>query len=253
MLCPDCRGRAGNLNCARCEGSGEVCERCKGTGFLYRLASDGHTATVECTCGKVSERRRNVLWPFLERYSSLHGELQHKSFENFKARPGLPEVQQAYHASLNFVRQPHGWLFFNGNTGVGKTHLAAAMANALLARGQLVLFLNVPELLNFLRAGFHARDARDPDFDTRLQTIKDFPILILDDWGAQSDTPWADEQLYLILNHRTERALPTVVTSNQPLKDIEPRVRSRLMNRHLGKMVEMLAPDYRDPRLVFES
>src|SRR5438045_7998222 len=66
-----------------------------------------------------------------------------------------------------------------------------------------------------------------------LQTIKDFPILILDDWGAQSDTPWADEQLYLILNHRTERALPTVVTSNQPLKDIEPRVRSE--ERRVGK------------------
>ncbi len=245
MLCPDCRGRAGNLNCARCDGTGEVCARCKGVGFLYRLGPDGHTVTVECTCGKVSERRTKVLWPFLERYSSLRGELAHKTLENFKTRSGLPEIHQAHQAALKFARQPKGWLFFDGNTGVGKTHLAAAIANALLTRRQLVLFLNVPELLNFLRAGFHARDARDPDFDTRFQTIKDFPILILDDWGAQSDTPWADEQLYLILNHRTERALPTVVTSNQPLKDIEPRVRSRLMNRHLGQMIEVLAPDYR--------
>ena len=79
-----------------------------------------------------------------------------------------------------------------------------------------------------------------------MQTIKGFPVLILDDWGAHSDTPWADEQLYLILNHRTGRVLPTVVTSNLILEDIDPpRVRSRLMNRLIAEIVEMFAPDFR--------
>src|SRR5947199_310295 len=95
------------------------------------------------------------------------------------------------------------------------------------------------------RGRFQKRDGRDPDFESRLQTIKGFPVLILDDWGAHSDTPWADEQLYLILNFRTERVLPTVITTNVPLESLEPRIESRLRNRHLSTVIEIIAEDYR--------
>ncbi|MBI1801243.1 MAG: ATP-binding protein [Chloroflexi bacterium] len=194
-------------------------------------------------------RRASRLWPFLERYSSLRGDLLTKSFDNFKPRPGLPSLLQALDASKKFAGEPKGWLLLSGRPGIGKSHLAAAIANRLIKSQTLVLFLNVPELLSFLRAGFAANQTDDPDFDKRLQTIKDFPVLILDDWGAHSDTPWADEQLYLILNYRTERVLPTVVTTNLPLQELEPRVRSRLMNRRIGQVIKISAPEEADYRL----
>ncbi|MBI5877496.1 MAG: ATP-binding protein [Chloroflexi bacterium] len=245
IACPDCAGREPDPSCARCDGSGLVCARCKGTGYVYRNGPDGAAEPAECACDKVARRRAAVLWPFLERNSSLRGDLLNKTFDNFRMRDGFADVRAALDGARAFARNPKGWLVLNGRPGVGKTHLSAAIANDLIARRQPVLFLNVPELLGFLRAGFNTGSGRDPDFDQRLQTIKSFPVLVLDDWGAHSDTPWADEQLYLILNYRTERTLPTVISSNIPLEDVEPRIRSRLLNRHLSRVVELLAPDFR--------
>ena len=207
-------GVAGNRSCARCDGTGIVCVYCKGIGFVYRQAGDGRTVASECQCGKAIVRRASALRPVLEQYSSLSGDLLQKSFEGFRKRDGFPDLREALECAQSYAKKPKGWLVLIGKPGVGKTHLAAAIANTLRARHQLVLFLNVPELLAFLRAGFHSHGTQIPDFDARLKTIKDCPVLILDDFGAHSDTPWADEQLYIILNHRTEQRLPTVITMN---------------------------------------
>jgi DNA replication protein DnaC len=57
---------------------------------------------------------------------------------------------------------------------------------------------------------------------------------VLDDLGAQNDTPWAAEKLYQILDHRYRRRLPLLVTTNvnlyAPQGRIEPRVLSRILD-----------------------
>jgi len=77
----------------------------------------------------------------------------------------------------------------------------------------------VPDLLDHLRATY------GPDsevrFDERFEEVRDAPVLILDDLGTQNATPWAQEKLYQILNHRYNAQLPTVVTTNQDLADID--------------------------------
>jgi DNA replication protein DnaC len=48
------------------------------------------------------------------------------------------------------------------SAGNGKTHLAAAAANTLIARGRAVLFATAPELLVMIWDGFDAGQAEDP-------------------------------------------------------------------------------------------
>lgn len=196
----------------------------------------------ECPeCRTVATRRALSM----QAMSSLRGKLLTYSFRSFSPVRG---AKQAYAAAQAFAREPEGWLVILGPNGNGKTHLAAAIANYLLERGVAVVFLNVPDLLDYLRSAFAPRREWDDSklsFDERFEAIKNAPVLILDDLGAEGETSWANEKLYQILNYRTDLALPTVITGNLKLSDVESRLRSRLGNRLLGKVVQNSAPDYR--------
>jgi DNA replication protein DnaC len=134
-------------------------------------------------------------------------------------------------------------LILKGNYGCGKTHLAAAIANYQVEHGQPVLFVVVPDLLDHLRATFSPDSAIT--FDRRFETVRTAPLLILDDLGAQSSTPWAQEKLYQVLNHRYNAQLPTVITTNYELEDLDARLRSRIAELGWSSVVAILAPDYR--------
>jgi DNA replication protein DnaC len=99
-------------------------------------------------------------------------------------------------------------------------------------------------LLDLLRFAF---DAEDVTFEQRFEQIRTAALLVLDDFGTQSATAWAQEKLFQIVNYRYINHMPLVVTTNIPLDEIEPRIRSRLTDPELVSKISILAPDYRDP------
>ncbi len=105
------------------------------------------------------------------------------------------------------------------------------------------MFVVTPDLLDHLRAAFGPTS--ESGVDERLETIRETPLLILDDLGAHHTTPWAQEKLFQILNHRYNSRLPTVITTNQRLEELDPRIASRLADLDLSQVFEIPAPDYR--------
>ena len=187
----------------------------------------------------------------LRKISNL-GALSHMTFESFvlEGQGHLPEAQKitlemAYNRARIFAEKAEGWLVLQGGFGCGKTHLAAAIANYRLQRGHPVLFVVVPDLLDHLRATY--RPTSEVAYDERFEQVRTAPLLILDDLGTQSTTPWAQEKLYQIVNYRYNERLPTVITSNCELKEIDLRLRSRLVDSELTTVVHIRAPDYRRP------
>jgi DNA replication protein DnaC len=152
-------------------------------------------------------------------------------------------LRLAYDYARNYAQDPQGWLVFRGGYGCGKTHLAAAIANYRLQRGHPALFVVVPDLLDKLRAAYSPTST--VGYDQRFQEIRTHPLLVLDDLGTQSNTPWADEKLFQIFNYRYVAELPTVITTNFELDEIEVRIRSRLSSIDLVHQVPVMAPDYR--------
>ena len=242
---PEKRSAAKNGSVLSSSPANQPCSHCGGSGFLRYDVPYGDPnfgKLRECPdCQTAAARRVQAMLSI----SSLHGQLLQHSFRNFEQSEG---AGQAYHAAFAFAQKPAGWLIFHGKNGSGKTHLAAAIANYLRERGVVVLYLTVPDLLDYLRTAFAPKREWGDDnlsFEDRFEAIKSAPVLVLDDFGAESETPWANEKLYQILNYRTDLALPTVITTNLKLMDIEPRLRSRLGNTMLGKVVLNAAEDYR--------
>ncbi len=186
----------------------------------------------------------------LESRSGLELELlRNMTFDNFDhKRTDLPPDQRenlrmVFSGAEGFARSPEGWLIFQGVNGCGKTHLAAAIANYRLTQGKPAFFVVVPELLDHLRSTF------SPDskisYDEFFEKLKETPLLILDDFGEQSATPWAQEKLYQLINYRYNARLPMVVTTCLSLEEIEPRISSRMVDPRISLVFNITAPDYR--------
>jgi len=177
--------------------------------------------------------------------------LRNMTFKSFDTRRlNLPteqrqNLEQAYRLALNFAESPQGWLVLQGESGCGKTHLAAAIANYQLQAGKPVLFIPVADLLDRFRAAF-SPDSK-VSYDELFERVKQAPLLILDGLEGQSTTSWAQEKLYQLLNYRYNAQLPTVITTRltmQDLMDMDDRIGSRMADTRFNMVFPIIAPNY---------
>lgn len=221
------------------------CAICQDAGYLRSDYPVGHPSfglITQCDCKRRELQDANA--ESLHRLSNLHM-LSHLNFDTFDT--SISGVEDAYASALEYAQNPAGhWFFLFGPVGVGKTHLAAAIANYSMSSQKVSTYFDeVPDLLDHLRATF------DPNlstgYDERFQLIRDVGLLVLDDLGTENATPWAREKLYQIINHRYVEQLPTVITSNVDQKKVDDRIMSRIRDHRLTHYVEIDADDYRRP------
>jgi DNA replication protein DnaC len=226
-----------------------LCPICGGAGFLRQDVPVAHPEfgkLVKCECQlRVDETKR------LDKLRTISNMklMKRFTFEAFVPEGiGLTEdrrrnLRMAYGTALEFADEPTGWLVLLGGYGCGKTHLAAAIANQSITRGKAALFVVVPDLLDHLRSTYSPYSSTT--YDQRFEDIRTASLLILDDLGSHSATPWAQEKLFQLFNYRYNAQLPTVVTSNHELEEIDVRIRSRLIDPDLSRIMTILAPDFR--------
>lgn len=130
-------------------------------------------------------------------------------------------------------------LYLFGIPGSGKTHLAAAIGNAVLS----ARFMTAPELLLSIKKTFKDDGADDSLLDSLSQT----KLLILDDLGSEKPTEWVKETLFILIDRRYTHNLPTVITSNYSLDELKMRLGYRIASRiaEVCEMVELRPNDYR--------
>ncbi len=219
-----------------------------GLSLVAKLTGDGTT---------VGERRINIPKAMLERMTFETFNPDGAQSATFHDRAA---VSLAFESAKQFANSelPTPWLYIHGPTGVGKTHLAVATANALDDLGSSVTFWSVSDLLDGLRMTYSA--SNESDFYTLFESVRNAEILILDEFGQQNMTDWALEKLHQLIGYRHDRLLRTVITSQYILwewadnsdwgrvrgKHQWESIRSRLNDSSVVTEKLMAAPDYRN-------
>lgn len=209
----------------------------------------GSVVPCKCAMQESVESRSDRL----RRYSNI-GALARLTFANIIARgrsAGAREQEQ-YKRCVDdahaFADAPDGWLLLSGASGCGKTHIAAAIVNRIVERGEPALFVVVPDLLDHLRAAY--QPGAEVGYDDLFERVRNAPVLVLDDLGTQAPTPWAQEKLFQLINHRFNTRLPTVVTTNLAPDQIDDRLRTRLTDAGIARVYSLEAKKLSDLRTL---
>jgi DNA replication protein DnaC len=127
---------------------------------------------------------------------------------DFSFNPTISRQQVYDLATCEFIRQRRNVLIC-GQTGVGKSHLAQALAHEAARKGFDCLYTSAHQMLSAIHAG-----RADGTFERRLATYTKPPLLVLDDFGLKPLPPAGSEDLYDVINERYERG-SIILTSNR--------------------------------------
>lgn len=239
------------VKCFDPEQSGQPCPICGGMGWIkYDVPVQHPDFGRLVRCPNATEEADAARRERLRKLGNLNAYVD-KRLDNFNPSPSgyssyyVASLNSAYGAAVSFAQNPLGILVFEGGTGSGKTHLAAAIGNIHLERGKPVWFMNAPDLLDHLRSTY--RSDSDLAYDELFERVRSVDLLILDDLGTENPSAWAQEKLYQLIDHRYINRMPTVMTTNHRVEDMEPRLRSRLLDHSpdRARRIIVAAPDYR--------
>ncbi len=234
----------------------EPCPECGGRGWV--VVADGGAGTARaCPC-----RKRDVV-PRLMAAAGIPARYQNCKISTFQTtsdspreRTQLTNVRAAAERYVEeFVQEDGSFrqsgLLFVGPPGRGKTHLAVGVLRSLIERYRVRgLFVEFTSLIHQIQSTF---DPNSPESKRQiLDPLADAELLVLDELGAQQPTPWVRDILYLIINNRYTRRLPTLFTTNYRLDPAAPKT-ERVQVAGRTTMVPKTLDRGRDPETAFDE
>ncbi len=126
-------------------------------------------------------------------------------------------------------------LLMYGATGLGKTHLSLAIAAAALEGGHGVIYGSAQNiLLKLERERFGRGNTGDAE-----SAVLECDLLVLDDLGAEFSTQFTVAAIYNIVNTRLLTGLPTIISTNLSLEELEEKYTQRITSRIIGNYISL--------------
>lgn len=150
--------------------------------------------------------------------SGMRGRFLDRTFSNYltpdERTAKAKETAIRYAQNFDNMSQKKNGLFILGDIGVGKTHLAAAIANDLIQRGRPVICMTMIDMLARIKATYDKREISEGEI---LRVYETVPLLIIDDMGKEPPTDWGVSKIY---NHK------------RPLRRLQANDCNKQLHRH---------------------
>ena len=140
-------------------------------------------------------------------------------------------------------------LIMTGATGLGKTHLSAAIAKGLIGRGYDVVYDTALVIFsNFENERFGTDRYSDSKKSGRYF---DCDVLIVDDLGTELTNQFTAMVLFNLINTRLNKKKAMIINTNLSLKELRGRYADRITSRILGEFrpLQFNGTDYRSIKL----
>ena len=122
-------------------------------------------------------------------------------------------------------------ILMEGRTGLGKTHLSLAIVGKVIEKGYSVLYNSAQNFFRELQNERFGKSGSSAFENMMLEC----DLLVIDDLGAEFSTTFTVSALYNIVNTRINTGLPTIISTNLTLTEIENQYSNRISSRFIGE------------------
>lgn len=173
---------------------------------------------------------------------------------NFDYTPGLnPKKINALANDIDWVDRATNLLFF-GPSGVGKTHLAAAISHRLIEKSIRVKYYYATALVQEMQ-----KARQELKLESLLVKLDKYPVLVLDDLGYVKKSDSESHVLFELIAHRYETG-SLIITSNQPFSEWDNIFTDAAMTVaaidrvvHHSVIIEVKAESYRKRQAIVRN
>jgi DNA replication protein DnaC len=241
-------GQYGTLKLCGC-----IKENCRCGGRKPYQYWDEESRRQWCSCRPARLRLIQTQKNFKQ--AELPARYRWKFIDDFKAQTpdgvAIPIAEEAVHivtSIMDRADEPERGFLLHSKPGTGKTLLGCIVLNELmLHRKRPGRFLNSPKFFQQLKDTYSEDSDQYGRTWQMIDALCKVPYLVLDDFGVQRGTEWELEMSYNLIDARYSEKRFTIVTTNQPMEELEKvhmgRIYSRL--REMCFFIHMDGVDYR--------
>ncbi len=203
------------------------CDKCRDSGYVGIKMCD-------CLRAEIIKARYKS--------SGIGKYLKNMTFDNFSLDYYSDKNRETMEDTLGFCREyartfdPESSLslFMMGGTGLGKTHLSAAIAKAVVEKGYDVLYESAPDVIAHYEKERFAADGQ------MTRRFNECDLLIVDDLGVEAQSKTSVPYVYTLINRRIIASLPTIISTNLTPTQLKSTYDDRIVSRLLGEFTLLI-------------